>query len=116
MILGETFHLLQEILEVMWDHIRIRIKEYKIIEVAIEETIGMQIITEVGVGLEKGNIKAILEGMIEVVAADLGQYQEQVQIGMEYDVISAESMIIVPKIAQQQKQRKKQTKYSKCLI
>ena len=33
----------------------------------------MRIMTEVGVGLEKGNSKVILEGMIEVAAiADLG--------------------------------------------
>ena len=36
----------------------------------IEETIGMRIKKEVGVGLEKGNIKVILEGTIEVPVVD----------------------------------------------
>ena len=49
----------------------------------IEEDIGMIIMTEVGVGLEKGNIKVIQEGTIEVAVADLGQDQKQVQIGLE---------------------------------
>ena len=31
---------------------------------------------EVGVGLEKGNIRVIYEGMIEVAALGLGQDQE----------------------------------------
>ena len=45
-------------------------------EVDIEETMEMRIITEVGVGLEKDNVKVILEGMIEVAVVDLGQDQE----------------------------------------
>ena len=40
------------------------------------KTIGM---IEVGVCLEKDNIRAILEGMIEVAVVDLDQVQEQVQ-------------------------------------
>ena len=39
--------------------------------------------TEVKVGLEKGNIKVILEGMIEVAVVDLGQYQEWALIEIE---------------------------------
>ena len=46
--------------------------EDRIIEVDIEETIEMKIMTEVGVGLEKGNIKVMVGGMIEVVV-DQGQ-------------------------------------------
>ena len=46
---------------------RIRILEDRIIEVDIEDTIGM---IEVGVGLGKGNIKVILEGIIEVAVVD----------------------------------------------
>ena len=34
-------------------------------------------------GVEKGNIKVILEGMIEVAVVDLGQDQEQVLIEIE---------------------------------
>ena len=46
----------------------------------VEETIGMRIITEVGIGLEKGNIKGAVERMIEVAVVDLGQDQDQVLI------------------------------------
>ena len=49
----------------------------------IEETIGIRIITEVEVGLERGSTKVIWEGMIEVVVVDLGQDQEWVQIETE---------------------------------
>ena len=38
---------------------------------------------EVGVGLEKDNIKVILEGMIEVAVVDLDQVQEQVLTEIE---------------------------------
>ena len=50
--------------------------EDRIIEVDMEEAIGMRIMTEVGLCLEKGDTKVILEGTTEVVAADLGQDQE----------------------------------------
>ena len=46
----------------------------------IEKTIGM---IEVGVGLEKGNFKIIVEGMMEVEVIDLDQVQEQEQIEIE---------------------------------
>ena len=68
----------EEALEVIWEWIRIL--EDRITEVDIEKTIGM---IEVGVGLEKENIRAILEGMIEVAVVDLGQVQDQVQIEIE---------------------------------
>ena len=51
----------EETLELMWECIRIRILEDRIIAVDIEELIGMRIMKEVGVGLEKGNIKVILK-------------------------------------------------------
>ena len=44
----------------------------------IEKIIGMNIMKKVGVDLEKGSIKVIQEGMIEVVTVDQGQDQEQV--------------------------------------
>ena len=47
--------------------------EDRITEVNIEKTIGM---TEVGVCLEKGNIKVALEGMIEAAVVGLDQVQE----------------------------------------
>ena len=49
----------------------------------IEETIGIKVMKEVGVGLEKGSIKVIQEGMIEVAAVGQGQDQEQVLTGTE---------------------------------
>ena len=54
-IIGMT--LGDETLGVMWECIRIRIFKDRIIEVDIEETIGMRIMKEVGVGLEKDNLK-----------------------------------------------------------
>ena len=48
----------EETLKVIQEHIKIRILEDRIIEVDIEETIGIKIMKEVGVALEKGNIKA----------------------------------------------------------
>ena len=53
-----------------------RIIEDRIIEVDIEETIGMKIMKELGVGLEKGYIKVIQEGMIEVAVGVQDQDQE----------------------------------------
>ena len=53
MILGE------ETLGVTQGHTKIRISEGRITEVEIEENIGMKILKEVGVGLEKGNIKVM---------------------------------------------------------
>ena len=50
--------------------------EDRIIEVEIEEIIGMKITREAGVSLEKGSTKVIQEEIIEVVAVDLGQDQE----------------------------------------
>ena len=51
MILGE------KTLEVTRECIKMKILEERIKEVDIEETIGMKITKEVGVGLEKGNIR-----------------------------------------------------------
>ena len=59
---------------------QIRILEDRITEVDIEKTIGM---IEVGVGLEKDNIKVILEGMIEVAVVHLDWIQEQILIEVE---------------------------------
>ena len=46
----------KEISEAVQEHIKIRISEDRIIEVYIEEFIGIQIMKEVEVGLEKGHI------------------------------------------------------------
>ena len=61
----------------------------------IEKIIGMKIITEVGVGLEKDNTETIINGMIEVAVVDPDQVSEQVPIETELDVINVESMIIL---------------------
>ena len=54
----------------------------------------------VEVGLEKGHIQVILEGMTEATATvGQGKDQEQVPIETELDVISVESMIISQKTA-----------------
>ena len=59
----------------------------------------MTVITEAGTGLEKGHfpetIAAILEVELEVQAiVGPGQDHEQVQIGIEFNVISVEITII----------------------
>ena len=93
----------EEILEGMYN--QIRIIEVKIIEVDIEEIIGMIIMKEVGVGLGKGNIQIIPEGMIEgVVGVD--QVQEPVPIEIELDAINVGNMIILLRTVQLQKQKK----------
>ena len=77
-VIGMT--LGEEILEAIWECIRIRILEDRIIGVDIEEIIGMKITKEVGVGLEKGHIQKASEGMTEVVVtSDQGQDQEWLQ-------------------------------------
>ena len=81
--LGGMFPLLEKTSEVMWEHIRIRILEDRFIEVDIEEIIGMRIMTEVGEGLGKGNIKVILDRTTEVAVIFWDQDQEQVLIGIE---------------------------------
>ena len=73
----------EEILEVKGECIKIRIVGDRIIEVHTEETIGMKIMKEVGVGLEKGNIKVAQEGMIEDAVVGHGHDQEQVLIQTE---------------------------------
>ena len=58
-----------------------------------------KIMKEVGVGLEKGNIKVTLEGMTGVVViVGQGQDQEQILIETELGAISVENIIILQKI------------------
>ena len=64
----------------------------------IEETTGMKIMKEVEVGLEKGRIQIISEGMIGVaVIVDQGQDQQRVLTERGLGVISVENMIIFEK-------------------
>ena len=83
----------------MQEHIKIKNLEDRIIEVDIEETIGMKIMKEVGVGVEKGCFWVTSEGMtVVVVISGQGQDQEQVLIEKELGVITVENMIILLKI------------------
>ena len=82
----------------------------------IEEITETIIMKEVRVGLEKDSFQIIPEGMTEVVAVDLDEVQELVLTEIRLDVISVEGMIILLKIVQLQKQRKKKSKYNRCII
>ena len=72
--IGKT--LGEEILEAIWGDMKIRILEDRIIEVDIEEIIGMRIMKEEGLCLEKGLIQVTSEGMTEVIVT-VGQGQDQ---------------------------------------
>ena len=61
------------------------------------ETIGMKIMKDVGVGLEKDNLKVILEGTIEVAVVSQGQDQEWVLIEIGLYAIIAKNMTILQK-------------------
>ena len=105
----------EEILEAIQKCIRIRILEKRITEVDIEEIIGMKIMKEVGVGLEKGCILITLERMRGVIFGQ-DQDQEEVPTETELGVISLESMIMLQKIALQQMKKERQIKYNRCSI
>ena len=55
----------------------------------------MIIMKEVGVGLEKDSFQIMPEGMTEVVAVDLDQFQGLVLKRRGLDVINVASMIIL---------------------
>ena len=76
-----------------------RIIEVKVLKVDMEGNIKMIILEELGVGLETGNIQAILEGMIEVVVG-LDQVQEPALIGIELVAINIGNMIILLRTVQ----------------
>ena len=68
----------------------------RIAEEITEIALGMTVMTEAGTVLEKGHfpeIRATIELDLQVIA-DPGQDPEQVQIGIEFDVISVGNMII----------------------
>ena len=57
----------------------------------------MTVMMEAGTGLEEGHFSEIMATMLEIeVQATVGpgQNQEQVQIGIEFDIISVGNMII----------------------
>ena len=94
-----------------------RIIEVRILGVDVEVILGMIILEEVEVGLEKDSIQVTLEEMIKA-SVDWDQVQEQVLIEIESDALSIGSMIILPKtvwIYQIQKRNSK-IRYRKCLI
>ena len=83
-----------------------QIIEVKILGVDIEVTLGMTVLEEVAVGLEKDSIQVMLGGMIEVTV-DQDQIQEQVPIEIELDALSVGSMITLPNTVQiYQKQKR----------
>ena len=68
------------------------------VEENTETAIGMTVMTEVGTGLERDCFPEIMAGIIEIEVQAIvgpGQDQEQVQIGIEFDVISVGNMIIL---------------------
>ena len=70
---------------------------HKIVEENTETAIEMTVMTEAGTGLEKDHFPEIMATMLEIeVQATVGpgQDQEQVKIGIEFNVISEGNMII----------------------
>ena len=69
----------------------------RIVENSTGTAIEMTVMTETGTGLEKGhfpeNIATVLEIEVQAIVGP-GQDQEQVQIGIEFTVISVQNMII----------------------
>ena len=82
----------------------------RIVEESIETIIEMTVMTEAGTGSEKGHFPEIMATMLEtetqaVVGPD--QDQEQMQIGIEFNVISVGNIIIsqgtVPSLGKKRK-------------
>ena len=70
----------------------------KTVEESIETDIEMTVMTEAGTGLEKGHFPEIIAAILEIevqAKVDPGQDPEQVQIGIESNVISTGNAIIL---------------------
>ena len=70
----------------------------RIAEEIIETGLEMTVMTEAGTGLEKGCFPEIMSTVLEIdvqATVDPGQDQEQVQIGIEFDVTSVGNMTIL---------------------
>ena len=70
----------------------------KIVEASTETAIEMTVMTQAGTGLEIGCFPEIVAKILEIdvqAIAGPGQDQEQVQIGIEFDVIHVGNMIIL---------------------
>ena len=92
----------EEIVEVIQEHIKIKISEDRMTQEDVEEIIDVRAMTEkkVGVGLEKDHIWIIIGGEIGVVIiVDQNQDQGKEQIEIELCVISIGNMITSQKIA-----------------
>ena len=82
------------------------LEECKMTELDIEEALGLVILEEVVVGLEKDSIQVTLGEMIEPTV-DQDQVQKQVPIEIELDALNVGSTITLLKIVQiYQKQKK----------
>ena len=69
----------------------------KIVEDSTETATEMTVMTEAGTGLERDHFPEPIATMLELegqAIVSLDQDQEQVQIGIEFDVISAGNTII----------------------
>ena len=69
----------------------------KIVEESTETAIGMTVMTEAGTGLEKGCFPETLATILEIEVQAIvgpGLDPEQVQIGIDFNVISVGNMII----------------------
>ena len=93
-----------------------KIIEVRILEVAIEVTLGIMALVEVEVGLEK-DIMEVTLGEMRGAVVDQDQVQEWVLVEIGSDALSVVSMIILPKTVQIYQIQKKgsQSRYSKCL-
>ena len=79
----------------------------KILEVDMEVITEMKTLEEVEVGLGKGNIQVILEGMIEAIAVCQDQVLEQVLTEIGLVILNLGNMIISLRTVQIQKNRKR---------
>ena len=104
-ILGEV--ILGETLEIMVD---------KIVEENIETGIEMTVMTEAGIGLERGHfpeIMPIIELVVQVKVGP-GQDLELAQIGIEFTVICIGNMIISQGTIPLLEKKRKLNKFNEC--
>ena len=102
--------IIRVVMDIMWEVVRDMGDRIIVTE---GETVGTRTMIEIGVGHMRDKIET--EEMIEeLVIADWDQVQEQLQIGMELDVLIAESMTILWETIQWCKQTERQNKSSRC--
>ena len=110
-IMEEDHHMLIPIEMILEETVleECRIIELRILEVDIEVIIETSTLEEVEVGLEKENIKVILEGMTEAVSVGLAQVCEPVLIEIGLDDLNVGNMIILLRIVQFTNRKKPRT-------